>query len=99
MGLETHTFPTNVQFKDDEATTSSGKSTKKFGGVKTGRGYDAKKQWKSEKFGYGGKKKGSKRNDKERCVIMWCAVVYSRSYSCSLCQLHLTSKCRVVFGL
>ncbi|VDO80635.1 unnamed protein product [Heligmosomoides polygyrus] len=51
--------------QDDEATTSSGKSTKKFGGVKTGRGYDAKKQWKSEKFGYGGKKKGSKRNDKE----------------------------------
>ncbi|CAJ0606762.1 unnamed protein product [Cylicocyclus nassatus] len=38
---------------------------KKFGRPGTGRGFDAKKQWKNEKFGYGGKKKGSKRNDKE----------------------------------
>ncbi|PIO73954.1 hypothetical protein TELCIR_04044 [Teladorsagia circumcincta] len=38
---------------------------KNFGGSKMGRGFDAKKKWKSEKFGYGGKKKGSKRNDKD----------------------------------
>ncbi|VDM68389.1 unnamed protein product [Strongylus vulgaris] len=37
----------------------------KFGRTKTGRGFDAKKQWKDQKFGYGGRKKGSKRNDRE----------------------------------
>ncbi|XGW08634.1 hypothetical protein V3C99_011173 [Haemonchus contortus] len=51
--------------QEDEDVSTSAKGMKKTSGTKTGRGFDAKKKWKSEKFGYGGKKKGSKRNDKE----------------------------------
>ncbi|KHJ87445.1 eukaryotic rRNA processing protein EBP2 [Oesophagostomum dentatum] len=54
--------------QDDEAAPSGSSKQRpvnKFGHSKPGRGFDAKKQWKSQKFGYGGKKKGSKRNDKE----------------------------------
>ncbi|ETN86915.1 eukaryotic rRNA processing protein EBP2 [Necator americanus] len=55
--------------QDDEVAPSGSKKqshVNKFGHTKSRSRFDAKKQWKSEKFGYGGKKKGRKRNDKER---------------------------------
>ncbi|KAK6732369.1 hypothetical protein RB195_016635 [Necator americanus] len=54
--------------QDDEVAPSGSKKqnhVNKFGHTKSRGRFDAKKQWKSEKFGYGGKKKGRKRNDKE----------------------------------
>lgn len=72
MHLHIHSkFPVDEcsYFQDDEAApggSAKQKAMNKFGHTKQGRGFDAKKQWKSQKFGYGGKKKGSKRNDKER---------------------------------
>ncbi|KJH47690.1 eukaryotic rRNA processing protein EBP2 [Dictyocaulus viviparus] len=50
---------------DDTVDSSLKNTLKKSYGKKNARSFDVKK-WKNEKFGYGGKKKGSKRNNKER---------------------------------
>uniref|UniRef100_A0A1I7XSY8 Zinc transporter ZIP3 n=1 Tax=Heterorhabditis bacteriophora TaxID=37862 RepID=A0A1I7XSY8_HETBA len=72
-----------ILFIKDDNENKSGSVSKQ--GQK--RGIDHKKEWKSKKFGYGGKKKGKKRNDKERessslsmCNCVACGIFLSTCF-------------------